>query len=972
MNFDHSQNEQSVAPAGSTRDRVHPGVSKQICINPVEIRRTLSILTEPEQVFELRVLDATTKDASRYPFLASGYFNDPEALIKALLMLRAARGVYITLQPCNPVLLARAQNRLRTAEEMRKASATADTHIIAYRWLLIDTDPDRPTDISSSDKEHQAALTLAQQIQQKLRNEGWPEPIQADSGNGGHLLYRLDLPVNEAELVKRVLAGLAARFDVEAVPEQCIIGLHIDQTVYNPSRICKLYGTMACKGDNTLDRPHRVARILKVPERLDRVPRSLLEAMAGFTPTSSVTAGKSTTSWPFNLATWIQKHHLDVTGPRPWKNGGQKWVFRVCPWNAEHTDKSAYIVQQADGAIAAGCQHKGCMGKDWKALRTLYEPDAYTSKARSGQERHYRQQANQGSLIDHQSQDEPPDALLLEQALAVKDLLTIFRLIPTLAQFSRGDYLAYKYRIKETFGKEVNSNDLDAAVNEARKGIREKSREVDEKSQTDILVELAEREATFFATSGGICYAHMPVQDHYETWPIHERGGMFKLWLLKRFRDELGTIPNDKSLSQAMMTLTSNALFSDAERREVFTRLGYKDGKIYLDLANRAHEIVEIDRQGWRVLSHAPVYFRRYNGIEELPAPHRGGSLRLLDPYINADEEGLLLAKAWVIGCLHPFGPYPSLGIHGERGAAKTTTARVLRKLVDPCVALLRSLPNDVQALTIAAANNHIIGFDNLSTMPVWLSDALCRTATGAGDAYRQLYTDADEVVFRYIKPIIFTGIEEVGTRGDFMDRCMLLNLPAIEENRRKTEKEFWHEFNAVHPLILGALLDAVSLALGNYPQITLPKKPRMADFATWVTACESLILPEGKSARYFIEVYFKNRVDAVEIEIESSPIGAAIKAFMDAQVEIRWAGTAEGLLKALNEKVPEDTRHERGWPRNGRALSGKIKRLATSLRSVGLQVIWSKVNGQRIIALQKAISSQGDANGGKGDAKRE
>jgi len=156
---------------------------------------------------------------------------------------------------------------------------------------------------------------------------------------------------------------------------------------------------------------------------------------------------------------------------------------------------------------------------------------------------------------------------------------------------------------------------------------------------------------------------------------------------------------------------------------------------------------------------------------------------------------------------------------------------------------------------------------------------------------------------------------------------------------------------------------------LRNYPQVALPEKPRMADFATWVTACEALILPEGKSARYFIGIYIENREEAVEIEIESSPIGAAIKAFMDTLVDAQWAGTAEVLLKALNEQVSENTRHERGWPRNGRALSGKIKRLATSLRSVGLQVRWNKVNGQRIITLLKASPNQGDTNGGVGDA---
>src|SRR5260370_7910175 len=134
----------------------------------------------------------------------------------------------------------------------------------------------------------------------------------------------------------------------------------------------------------------------------------------------------------------------------------------------------------------------------------------------------------------------------------------------------------------------------------------------------------------------------MPVRDHYETWPIYARGGMFKLWLLKRFRDEIGTIPNDRSLSLALMTLTSNALYGDTERREVFTRLGYRDGKIYLDLANRAHQIVEIDRQSWRVVSHAPVDFRRYNVLWELPFPPQTRLFTLfLPPPPPATKESL-------------------------------------------------------------------------------------------------------------------------------------------------------------------------------------------------------------------------------------------------------------------------------------------------------------------------------------------
>jgi P4 family phage/plasmid primase-like protien len=362
-----------LSPERGKGNGMHRVAGGKALIDPAEIRHALRILAAPGQVIELRVLGASTQASPRYSSQLSGYFNDAERLIAALAALRSAKGVYITLQPCQHALLARAQNRLRSADEMKKSSSTSDQHILAYRWLLIDVDPDRPADISSSNEEHQAALVRARQIQQALVQEGWPEPIGADSGNGAHLLYPVDLPVTASELVKHVLTSVAERFGQD--------GLRIDQTVYNPSRIVKLYGTLACKGDNTEERPHRMSRILSVPVSLTAVSKELLEAIA--TPVTLSTAPGTTheqgPKQSFDLATWIRERQLDVTGPLPWQ-GGQKWVFKTCPWNTEHTDRSAFIVQHANGAIAAGCQHNGCRGRSWRDLRTLYEPDAYTTR----------------------------------------------------------------------------------------------------------------------------------------------------------------------------------------------------------------------------------------------------------------------------------------------------------------------------------------------------------------------------------------------------------------------------------------------------------------------------------------------------------------------------------------------------------------------------------------------------------------
>ncbi len=171
----------------------------------------------------------------------------------------------------NPSLLARALNRIRICKG--KEPLTSDLDIIRRRWLLIDCDAQRPAGISATKEEHEAAMARAREIFAYLREDCWPDPIAADSGNGAHLLYRLDLPAEDGGLLSRVLLALSHRFDDDAVK--------VDTGVFNPARIWKMYGTLACKGDSTPDRPHRIARILSAPDTPEIVSQELLEALAG-------------------------------------------------------------------------------------------------------------------------------------------------------------------------------------------------------------------------------------------------------------------------------------------------------------------------------------------------------------------------------------------------------------------------------------------------------------------------------------------------------------------------------------------------------------------------------------------------------------------------------------------------------------------------------------------------------------------
>ncbi len=219
-----------------------------------ETVRAMDLIMAPGQVAELRALGVSTPEYRR-THTVSGYFDDIEALAHAAMEVAPyAAGVYFTPNPVNPALLARAANRARAVNQEPLSS---DSDVVARRWLLVDIDAIRPAGISATDAEHDAASDKAKVIRDALAARGWPQPILADSGNGAHLLYRVDLPVDDGGVVKRALEALAAEFDDDQS--------HVDTKVFNPARIWKLYGTVARKGDDLPERPHRMARILEVP-----------------------------------------------------------------------------------------------------------------------------------------------------------------------------------------------------------------------------------------------------------------------------------------------------------------------------------------------------------------------------------------------------------------------------------------------------------------------------------------------------------------------------------------------------------------------------------------------------------------------------------------------------------------------------------------------------------------------------------
>ena len=347
-------------------------------------------------------------------------------------------------------------------------------------------------------------------------------------------------------------------------------------------------------------------------------------------------------------------------------------------------------------------------------------------------------------------------------------------------------------------------------------------------SQATRLVDLS-KEVELFHTPEGRPYGTFAVDGHHETYPV--RSAYFKDWLVRRFYKSWSYAPKGQELRDGLDTISAIAQFEGKEL-PVFTRVAEWWGYIYLDLGDSKWQTVEVKPSGWSIVRVPPVRFRRGSGMLALPKPELGGCISSLRRFVNVKEDDWILFVSWLIAAFRPKGPYPILGLSGEQGSAKTTICRVAWKLIDPFEAPIRTKPRNERDLMITASNSHIVTLDNLSRIEQWLSDALCRLATGGGLATRKLYTDEEEVIFDAQRPVLLNGIEEVAVKGDLLDRMVTLSLPGIDEKERREEAVFWEEFEAERPLIQGALLSGVSAALNNVRKVKREKKPRMADFA--------------------------------------------------------------------------------------------------------------------------------------------
>lgn len=492
-----------------------------------------------------------------------------------------------------------------------------------------------------------------------------------------------------------------------------------------------------------------------------------------------------------------------------------------------------------------------------------------------------------------------------------------------------------------------NFADIDAA---AKQPLKKTAKKKEDLTQPQMLIKLALEGAELWKTPDFIAYATLKVADHKENWPI--KSTVFRRWLIGRYWDGLGETAGDKAIKAALEVIEHKAM--SGPTHDIHLRLARVGHSIYWDLANDAWECIEITAAGWKVISDPPVKFRRTGQTAPLPHPVAGGSLDAFKPLAQPDDENWTLIQGFLLDCLKGKGPYQIMVITGEQGSAKSTLARLIKQLIDPVKkAPICSLPQKEENLGIDGENELVLAYDNVSHLSGWLSDAFCRLATGGGIKTRALYTNNEQFVVGFCRPLILNGIPDYAENHDLLSRSIMVGQPTILPSQRKTEEDLMRQFEAIKPAVLGCLCDLLANGLKRIDSTELARLPRMADSAKWITAClgDIAYLERAEQAEH----------DVVAAALEASHTALTLKALVAgrAMIELESNKLLEELRRIARERALDVN-----LPQNARSLSGRLRRDAPAMREVwGIDVRAIKVHGRRLFRITSSATGAAAGN---------
>ncbi len=445
-------------------------------------------------------------------------------------------------------------------------------------------------------------------------------------------------------------------------------------------------------------------------------------------------------------------------------------------------------------------------------------------------------------------------------------------------------------------------------------------------SQTDVLVKFVKERFDLLHDRNGDTYA----RDRH-TGEVRRMGArQFRDRVTAGFYEQTELAVRDQAWREALGTLHALARF-EGDPQDVHIRIAGRAGRYWLDLCQPgSSRAVEIDAAGWRIVERAPVLFVRGEAMQPLPTPTQGGNIEPLWSIVNVPEQQRLLVLAWLVDCLRPDTTYPGLELVGEQGSGKSTTAEALRRLIDPNGCNLRGAPKTVEDIFVAAGQNHLVAYENVSHLAGPMQDALAILSTGGGFAKRQLFTDAEEHVISVRRPWMVNGISISVTQQDLVDRVISVECPVIVT--RQSSSQQWGAFERALPGVLGAMFDLTVGALRELPNVGLPRedRPRLVEY---VLLGMALAKAAGSNPSDFLAQFKATRAETVARTLDASPVAAAVLEFID----VNPSGIEASVKDILTRLETYKPAGAEAWPRTPKGLGDALRRASPALRQMGV-----------------------------------
>ncbi|MCX5332115.1 ATP-binding protein [Streptomyces sp. NBC_00140] len=455
-------------------------------------------------------------------------------------------------------------------------------------------------------------------------------------------------------------------------------------------------------------------------------------------------------------------------------------------------------------------------------------------------------------------------------------------------------------------------------------------------SQASQLVALARERYDLFMSDDGRPYG-VKVDGPNLALPLRGKAGL-RSQLARIYTDvNSGTVPSQSALADAMTVL--EGLAANADPRTPRLRVARHNDEILIDLGTSDGRCVSVAPDGWRLRPDSPTVFRRSGAMKPLPSPvHDGDGLAQLRDLLNTTDDGFHLLVAWLVAAFIPDLPHPILAFRGEQGTGKSKGAAMVIGIIDPSGAPKRTAPRDLKSWSVQAFNSWAICLDNISIIPDWLSDALCRAVTGDGVVDRALFTDDDVVVLEFRRVLAMTTIDAGALAGDLAERLLTIELQLIPDHKRREEADLDSAYADAHPAILASLFDLLAKVLRALPNVELTERPRMADFARVLAAVDHVTGWHTQAS------YAATAADAVADVLDGEPFAQAVVELVDATGDEGLALTAAQILESVTtpEKLPKK------WPKDATRAGGQLKRLAPALRTIGIEVDDSQRSADR------------------------